>query len=429
MRVLVAGAGLGGLCLAHGLRQSGIDVQIIERRPTPTDQPSSYGIHLNADGLAALHACLPAENWNQLSNAAVPARDIVRFLDEQLKVLAVRDHEPAEGQVDPITRRRAISRDALRDALLLGLNPETHADTDIIQWGKQFESYEHAPDGQVRVHCADGSAYVADLLIGADGSNSKIRQQRLPGLERQDLGILNIAGRVPLTAAIANSVPASLIDGAVNNVVPSTPGWMFVSTWHAGPAALDPKNKLPEYYVVWAWAADRAGYPANVEDLAPDQLQTLVSARIAGWSPALRQLVNETDPDTIGTVPLRTMPELPFWEPEAVTLLGDAIHNMTPMAGIGANTALRDADALRRALVNPDLPSITARVGSYETEMRDYANKALKLSTRNARGAAATARFPRLAFRTILRVTEALPPVKRKMFGREIGVLDRSSSD
>ena len=79
MKVLIAGAGLGGLCLAHGLRQAGVGVQVLERRPTPADQPSSYGIHLNAHGLGALHACLPAANWEQLAASAVPARDIVRF--------------------------------------------------------------------------------------------------------------------------------------------------------------------------------------------------------------------------------------------------------------------------------------------------------------------------------------------------------------
>src|SRR5215471_18009457 len=66
MKVIIAGAGLGGLCLAHGLRQAGLEVQVLERRPSPADQPASYGIHLNRNGLAALRACLPAASWEQL---------------------------------------------------------------------------------------------------------------------------------------------------------------------------------------------------------------------------------------------------------------------------------------------------------------------------------------------------------------------------
>jgi 2-polyprenyl-6-methoxyphenol hydroxylase-like FAD-dependent oxidoreductase len=99
------------------------------------------------------------------------------------------------------------------------------------------------------------------------------------------------------------------------------------------------------------------------------------------------------------------MPALDPWQPSPVTLLGDAIHNMTPMAGIGANTALRDADTLRRALLKPG--PLVEQVGHYEQQMRAYANQALALSTRNARNAASSAHIPRLAFRTVLRVAQA----------------------
>jgi 2-polyprenyl-6-methoxyphenol hydroxylase-like FAD-dependent oxidoreductase len=127
-------------------------------------------------------------------------------------------------------------------------------------------------------------------------------------------------------------------------------------------------------------------------------------------------MITRSDPATVAPVPLRSMDVLPEWAPSPVTLLGDAIHNMTPMAGIGANTALRDADALRRALTAGTGDSIAERVGRYEAEMRGYANEALALSTRNARNAASTKRMPRLAFRTLLKVTNAIPPIKHKVF-------------
>jgi 2-polyprenyl-6-methoxyphenol hydroxylase-like FAD-dependent oxidoreductase len=292
---------------------------------------------------------------------------------------------------------------------LRGLNTQTRDAADVVQWGRAFVGFETAPDGRVTVRCADGSHVTADLLVGADGSNSRVRAQRLPGLDRQELGILNIAGRVPLTPHLAGQVPASLIDGAVNNVVPAGPGWMFVSTWQA-----DSPEAAPSF-AVWAWAAARASYPADIDSFTPLLLRDLVSGQISGWSPALRRLVAATDPTTVSAVPLRTMPVLDAWPPANVTLLGDAIHNMTPMAGIGANTALRDADHLRRALVAPAAMDTIGRVGAYEEQMRGYANQALALSTRNARNAASTERLPRLAFRTVLRLAEAVPPVKRKM--------------
>jgi 2-polyprenyl-6-methoxyphenol hydroxylase-like FAD-dependent oxidoreductase len=413
VKVLIAGAGLGGLCLAHGLRQAGGDVQVLERRPSPADQPASYGIHLNQDGLAALHACLPAENWAQLDAAAQPARDAVRFWDQRLRVLAEIDHEPAGVASDPITRRRAVSRAALRDALLTGLNTRTTDPADVIQWGVPADGYTGAPDDGVTVHGGDGRGRAADLLVGADGANSRIRAQRLPGLDRQELGILNVAGRVRLTRDVAGRLPAALIDGAVNNIVPSGPGWMFVSTWPAAGSA--PATGEP--LLVWAWAAGRDRYPGGVDKLPPDQLRDLVAGWLTGWAPALRDLVAGTDAASVALVPLRIMPHLDAWSASRVTLLGDAIHNMTPMAGIGANTALRDADQLRRAPLNPGPGDLAARVGQYEQQMRGYANQALGLSTRNARQAATPSRPARLAFRTLLRAAEAIPPVKRAVFG------------
>jgi hypothetical protein len=56
------------------------------------------------------------------------------------------------------------------------------------------------------------------------------------------------------------------------------------------------------------------------------------------------------------------------------------------------------------------------RVGRYEEEMRGYANEALAVSTRNARNAASTRRLPRLAFRTLLKVTDWFPPIKQVVF-------------
>ena len=88
-----------------------------------------------------------------------------------------------------------------------------------------------------------------------------------------------------------------------------------------------------------------------------------------------------------------------------MSLLGDAIHNMTPMAGIGANTALRDADLLRRQLI--DVASgkreLMPALHEYEEQMLDYGFAAVKRSLNNARQAGSANRLARGAFRTVLR--------------------------
>jgi 2-polyprenyl-6-methoxyphenol hydroxylase-like FAD-dependent oxidoreductase len=59
MRILIIGAGFGGLCLANGLNQEpGIDVQVFERHSDPSHDLVGYGIHIGAEGKRALKRCL-----------------------------------------------------------------------------------------------------------------------------------------------------------------------------------------------------------------------------------------------------------------------------------------------------------------------------------------------------------------------------------
>lgn len=412
MRVLIIGAGLGGLTLLHGLRAAGVDARVFERYPRDGAQPASYGIHLNSDGLGALHACLPAENWTLVDQAGVPAPNIIRFHDPRHGILSTIDKRFPEHETDPVTRRRAISRGRLRGALLHGTEEPADGEPQV-RWGKRFTRYT-IDDTGVRAFFEDGSHADGDVLVGADGSNSRVRSQLLPDVRRKDLGVVNIAGRVPLTGAVADALPAAMTDGGINNVVPAGSGWMFLSTWDTGDPDIADVSQGASRYVIWAWAGARSSYPDDLDSLDGTALRHVVAQRILTWSQPLRTLVATTDPSTITTVPLRTMPRLPDWGASRVTLLGDAIHNMTPMAGIGANTALRDADELRHALV--EQPA-SAAVACYENAMRGYANQALALSTRNATNAALASRFSRSMFRTLLRVGSTFPPLKRGMFG------------
>jgi 2-polyprenyl-6-methoxyphenol hydroxylase-like FAD-dependent oxidoreductase len=407
MRVVIIGAGLGGLTLAHGLRAAGVEVAVHERSPRTGPQPASYGIHINDHGNRALNACLPAANWALYDRSSVPAPNVVRFRDPTLTTLTALELSSPTEDADPIVHRRAVRRQPLHRALLTGLE-------DAVVWDSTFAAFTQRADGRVEAAFTDGTTTEGDLLVGADGSNSRVRHQYLPILVRHELGILNVAGRLPLSHPSAQALPADMTDGSVNNVVPRHPGWMFASTW---PASHILEAGAPdEDFLVWAYAAARSAYPADVDTLPAKDLQNWVAARIGGWDPRLIEMVSSSVTDTVATVPLRTMTTLPFWQPSSVTVLGDAVHNMTPMAGIGANTALRDADTLRRALTDPGPAGLAERVGRYEQQMRGYANEALALSTRNARNAASEKRLPRLAFRTLLKVTDAVPPVKRKVF-------------
>lgn len=409
MRVLVVGAGMAGLALAQKLKAAGIDVAVFERGGAMADSLAGYGILIDGNGQRALRHCLPAAALDAFERTAGRAGTGVYFLDQMARRLTAFEGS-APGQV----ARRSIERLALRRILSTGLD----APGGPIQWGRTFTHYERlGTDGPIRAHFADGSHADGDVLVGADASNSRVRTQYLGQLRRLDLGITNLVGRVPLTPQLRDSLPGYLTDGSVNNVVPPGPGWMFLSAWRAAAGPGRAADGI-EDYLVWAYAAKRASLPGDVEALPGGALLEIALRRIEGWSPMLRSLLSRSDLDTVSAVPIRSMPKLPAWQPTPVTLMGDAIHNMTPMAGIGANTALRDAALLADRLIEAAEggKSIASAIGAYESEMRAYANPAVALSRLNAERAVNGGALSRPLFRGFLRTVEAVPALKRKMF-------------
>lgn len=103
----------------------------------------------------------------------------------------------------------------------------------------------------------------------------------------------------------------------------------------------------------------------------------------------MTHIVENSTPETITCIALRSAPHLGPWRADNVTLIGDSIHSMTQMAGVGANTALRDAELLTKVLSDclHGGQSLEDAIGSYEGRMREYANSAVALSRRNAESA------------------------------------------
>src|SRR5262244_778683 len=103
------------------------------------------------------------------------------------------------------------------------------------------------------------------------------------------------------------------------------------------------------------------------------------------WSPNLRRLVEHADRSSLSSFAVKSSVPVEPWATSRVTLLGDALHNMTPFRGIGANTALRDADALRRALVAVDRgeADLIEALARYERDMIDYGFRAVRASLAN----------------------------------------------
>jgi 2-polyprenyl-6-methoxyphenol hydroxylase-like FAD-dependent oxidoreductase len=131
-------------------------------------------------------------------------------------------------------------------------------------------------------------------------------------------------------------------------------------------------------------------------------------------------MVTDSDAEQVSAVPVLTSVPIDPWETTSVTLLGDAIHTMTPLQGLGGGTALRDAGLLCHKLVDIDRGSLPllAAIREYETAMVKYGFDAVRVSRRFADLVMSDNYLLRAAFKAALRVTNMVPALKRLMFRR-----------
>ena len=431
LHVIIIGGGIGGLTLAQGLKKSGVNVAVYERDRTMTDRVQGYRVHINPAGSLALHECLPPELFETLARTCGKPSRGIRFVTERMKVLISFDmiNLPQGVNGDHIALDRSVSRITLRQVLLAGLD-------DVVRFGKTFERYEELPTGRVLAHFGDGTSAEGDVLVAADGGGSRVRRQFLPHAERVDTGIIGIAGKVFLDGGNRDRIAAELRNGMT---LASGQGGhcLFVALQEINGAAMSGLGGNDESaaagahfdnarsYLMWAFGARReklglAG--RDTDQMSGDELRKIVLKAMTtrAWDQRFRDLVHLADPATINAITIRTSVPVAPWPTQRVTLLGDAIHSMTPYRGIGANVALKDAMRLCRALAAADRgerPLVDA-IHGYEADMLDYGFRAVRTSLHAMNQAIVESRVRSVLSRTALRVIDRVPAFKRAMFSR-----------
>jgi 2-polyprenyl-6-methoxyphenol hydroxylase-like FAD-dependent oxidoreductase len=325
---------------------------------------------------------------------------------------------------DEIAQHRSVSRITLRQVLLSGLG-------DVVHFGKTFTRYEESATGRVIAHFEDGTTAEGDVLVAADGGSSRVRRQFLPQAQRIDTGVVGIAGKVFLDERTRARIAPELLEGLT--LVSAEGGLaLFVALQELSGAkagdiggddeAADAGAHFDNTrsYLMWALGARRTafGLDGEVEGIGGASLRAIALKAMAGWDERLRTLVRIAHEDTISAITIRTSVPVGPWPTRRVTLIGDAIHSMTPYRGIGANVALKDAARLCRALARADRnerPLIDA-VRDHEDAMRNYGFRAVATSLQAMHQAMPQTRARLLLSRAMLRVVNRLPPLKRRMF-------------
>jgi 2-polyprenyl-6-methoxyphenol hydroxylase-like FAD-dependent oxidoreductase len=416
MRVLIIGAGTGGLCLAHGLKKAGVDVALFERDRTPRSMVIGYRVGISPDGSKALHSCLPPEVFTEFVRTTALPPKLINMRTEKYRELLVAE---LPEQADETRSEKSVSRIAMRTALLNGLD-------DVVRFDKVFTHFSRNDDGSVTAFFADGTAETGDVLVGADGAQSKVRKQYLPHATISDTGITSIAGKLPLTPEHLKLLPPQA-ERAVTLLYGPRGAFVIIHVMRFDTAGVE------DDYIAWGFAAAHDKFP-DLKGLSQEQLKQVVLDMTPKFHPDLRELFRLADPETVFQIKVRTSEPVRPWKPGNVTLIGDAVHLMTPGRGIGANTALRDAELLTRKLTEAHHgKDLLTAIGEYEQEMVKYGFEAVLASREQMDGNGALhkpviGRVVLAVFRTVLRVTNAVPALKRRMMARESAERDHVSS-
>ncbi|WP_114597551.1 FAD-dependent oxidoreductase [Renibacterium salmoninarum] len=429
MKVIIIGAGTGGLALAQSLKKSAIDVEVYERDRTRSDGLFGFRVGISPDGSHALAEVLPANLFEVFKATTAIAPGRFNMFTEQLKeLLSISGFDEANPN-DP-GAERSVSRMTLRQVLLTGLE-------DIVHFDKKFSQYRNNEDGTVTAIFADGTEATADLLVGADGSSSKVRNQYLPHAVLKDTGLYGATAKLPLNDETRKYLKPKMLRG-VNMI--SAPGgdstiihvmefpWDADGAPKAGAGSTDAEllKSWPGLtfdntrdYIMLGFGGNRKNLPENFMQLDGAAVHALLLEHTKSWHPDLREMYRLADADTCFPVNIRTTERMEPWDSSNITLIGDAVHTMTPGLGVGANTALQDAQILAANLAAG--MTVVDAVADYERQMHGYAWKRVKESLERFNATDPVYKsglagwFATAMMRTGMRVVNVIPFIKKKL--------------
>ncbi len=307
LRILVVGAGVGGISLARGLLRDGHDVTVFEKRPDVTAGGGAVTIWSNG-----------ATVLTQLGVDMTGAGQListVRVVTSAGRPLANFDVTAVVNQLGaPV---RMVPRRVLLERLLDGFP------VDRIRCNYRAVEMVSSHDG-VRVEFDDGSFAEGDLLIGADGLHSVVRDV-LGAQPAEPTGWCSWQGLVTLPDVPEKDV-ARIIVGEHGSV----------GLWPAGGSDLQWWFDLP-------WSTDF---------VRPSRPIEMIRSNFAGWTDLIDRLLETLTDDDLARSPFphfrHPIPRMPGQGP--LTLLGDAAHTMPPTLAQGTNQVLLDTMVLRKAL-------------------------------------------------------------------------------
>ncbi|NEQ36848.1 MAG: NAD(P)-binding protein [Okeania sp. SIO3I5] len=315
-KVAIIGAGPGGLATAIALRKQSIDAHVYEK--AKEFRPVGGGLGLMSNGLRCLDAIEP--------EIAIT----LKLAGCQVKRVTV---NTSAGETIRTTESTMMAKYGqpfltiwwwrLQQILASALPPE------VIHLNHSYIGFEQN-ENTVITHFDNEKTVDSDLLIGADGVNSTVRQTLIDDGQPRYLGTMSWRTVINYNKN--------------NNLLP--PNEVVVMRGEKSILFLLNLGEGNMY-----WGARKVLSDSSLSNTATE-VKSRVLKEFADWIEPVRKLIEATDAERILERPICDKPPLKQWSYGRVTLLGDAAHPMSPLAGQGANTTFEDAYELAECLCN-----------------------------------------------------------------------------
>jgi salicylate hydroxylase len=349
-RVLIAGGGLGGMTAAAALLRMGCDVDVYEQAGELREVGA--GLQLSANGTRALFALNLGEALKAQSCEAEGKEIRLWNTGETWKLFDLGKVSIERYGYPYFTVYRPDLLEVLVDAV-------RRAKPGALHLGAKCMGFTQ-DDRQVRLLLEDGKSATGDVLIGADGVHSRVRQALFGADRPQFTGIVAWRGIVPM-----EKLPRHMARMVGTNWV--GPGGHVIHYPLRGGRLMN-----------FVGALDRADW--RVESWSARGTQEELAADYSGWHEDVHALIRHIPVPYKWALMVRA--PMPRWSVGRVTLLGDACHSMVPFLAQGAVQAIEDAYVLGRALTESDA-DIPERLARYESARRVRTSRVVEGSAAN----------------------------------------------
>ncbi|WP_409560025.1 FAD-dependent monooxygenase [Hyphomicrobium sp. MC8b] len=343
--IAIIGAGLGGAAAAALLQHAGFEVQLYEQ--APGFSRLGAGIHMGPNVLKIFQRIGIDQKLAEISSKPKFWFSRDGITGEYLSRI------PLEGYGATYC---TVHRGDLHKLQIGALQPGT------LHFDKRLKQIDEGGN-DVYLEFEDGTSARADIVIGADGINSRVREILL-GVEKP-----NYSGWVGHRAVIpANKLKKYNLDfeDCVKWWGPDRHMMVYFTT-----------GDRSEYYYV-------TGVPHDAWDFRDPFVQSSreeMADAFKGYHPVIESLIDATDEVT--KWPLFNRNPLPLWSKGRLVLLGDACHPMKPHMAQGAAMAIEDGAMLARCLGETGIENYSTAFKLYEANRRDRATRVQTVSNAN----------------------------------------------